>query len=248
MRRILLIFSCLLFYTACKKEKADTQPPVLTADPSLNGAGFEQGESYQFTYTASDDKNLRDLHISWNHKFAGIFTDLGLHPWEGEEVQSLVGKEQKVSFAGQVPADAQPGLYVLEATASDVDGRKSPQITREFLVINPRNLTAPVATLSNPAPGGMQVTAGQPFNIEGLVTDDDGLRIIAIKIVRSSPPGEGAVLFDKKLTAFNNPRLISLKEPVIIPTTQSAGTAILYLMGVDAADNTAFLQRSLVIQ
>lgn len=232
---------------ACKKETNDEQPPTLSADPSLNGASFDRAAPFTFSYNATDDKALRDIRIQWQHKYAGWF-DLGLQPWEGEEVIGLTGKSDRAQLSGTVPAGAQPGLYVLTAEASDVDGRKSTVVVREFSVVNPNNILPPVATLSSPAIGGTSILAGSNLPIEGLFSDDDGLEVIAIKIVRNSPPGEGSVLYAQNFTVFNNPRLVQLNQTVAIPATQSPGTATLYLMIVDGDDNSAVLQRTINIR
>lgn len=247
MMNKLLLLVCFLSVLACKKDTADQLPPNLTADPSLNGASFNRAAPYSFRYTATDDQSLRDARIQWRHKYGDWF-DLGLNPWEGEEVVGLSGQSQQIALEGNVPADAQPGLYVLTAEVSDVDGRKSDLILREFSVVNPANILPPVATLSSPAIGGTSILAGSNLPIAGLFSDDDGLVVVAIKIVRTSPPGEGAVIYAQNFTTFNNPRLVQLNETVNFPSTLSPGTATLYLMIVDGDDNSAVLQRTINIR
>lgn len=237
----------LITVTACKKEVTDQQPPVLEADPSLNGASFNQGAVFTFRYTATDDAQLRDVRIKWQHKY-GHWFDLGLNPWEGEEVVGLSGTADQAELTGTVPANAQPGLYVITAEASDVDGRISTPVVREFTIVNPDNLIPPVATLSSPAIGGTSILAGSNLPITGLCSDDDGLKVIAIKIVRTSPPGEGSVIYSQFFTSFNNARLVQLNESVNIPSTTAPGTAELYLMAVDSNNNSGVLQRSITIR
>lgn len=245
-KRLLVAF--LVFATlSCKKEVGDQQPPVLEADASLNGASFNQGSPYIFRYTASDDAQLRDVRIQWEHK-TGNWFDLGLNPWEGEEVIGLSGTQDEARLEGTVPANAQPGLYVLIAEASDADGRKSTTIIREFSVVNPANILPPVATLSSPAIGGTSILAGSNLPINGLCSDDDGLRVIAIKIVRSSPPGEGTLLYNQQFTTFNNARLVQLNETVNIPATTSPGTAELYLLAIDSNNNSGGIRRTITIR
>ncbi len=243
-----LYFLLLTFVAvSCKKEASDQQPPVLEADPSLNGASFNQGSPFVFRYTASDDAQLRDIRIQWEHK-TGNWFDLGLNPWEGEEVIGLSGTQDQARLEGTVPANAQPGLYVLSAVASDVDGRKSTTIVREFSVVNPDNILPPVATLTSPAIGGTSILAGSNLPIAGLCSDDDGLKVIAIKIVRTSPPGEGTLLYSQQFTTFNNPRLVQLNESVNIPATTSPGTAELYLLAVDSNNNSGGIRRTITIR
>jgi len=238
---------CLLMFVSCKKEANDQQPPAIEADPSINGASFNRGAPFSFRYTATDDKNLREIRIQWQHKYAAWF-ELGLNAWEGEEVIGLSGTTDQVDLRGIVPADAQPGLYVLSAEVTDVDGRKSTVLLREFSVVNPNNILSPVASLSSPSIGGTSILAGSNLPIAGLFSDDNGLEVIAIKIVRTSPPGEGAVLYAQNFTTFNNSRFVQLSESAPIPATQSPGTATLYLMIVDGDDNSAALQRTITIR
>lgn len=240
---VMLVFIAL----ACKKEVSDQQPPVLEADPSLNGPSFNRGAPFSFRYTASDDVQLRDIRIQWQHK-TGSWFNLGLNPWEGEEVIGLSGTQDQPRLEGTVPANAQPGLYVLTAEVSDVDGRKSGTIVREFSIVNPDNLIPPVATLTSPAIGGTSILAGSNLPIAGLFSDDDGIKVIAIKIVRTSPPGEGTLLYNQNFTSFNNARLIQLNETVNIPATTSPGTAQLYLLAVDSNNNSGGLQRTITIR
>lgn len=237
----------LLAAAACKKDSADVDGPVLIAGSDLNGASFDRGASYQFSITATDNRALRDLRVRWAHRTAGIFDSTGLTPWEEELNQPVSGTEQQQSFGGVVPANAQPGSYRLEATATDQSGNRSLTLVRDFTVENSQNPTPPVLTLTRPAASGATVAAGTNLLIDGLGSDDTGLRMVAIRLERTSAPGIGSVLTEFRRTVFNNPRLQAVNETIPIPATQAPGDLLLSVLVIDQHDNTFLVQRTIRI-
>jgi hypothetical protein len=246
MWRLLLIISLCCF--GCQKEKGDVQAPSIEAGQGLNGAAFTQGGNYTLAFEVSDDVALAQLEVSWEHHATGLFDELNLPLWSEIRQITLSGTAASPRISGSIPTDALPGLYRLQAVATDASGKKSTSFVRDFSVSNPANSFSPVLTLSSPPATGISIDAGNTLNLNGLASDDTGLRLLAIKVVRNSPPAQGSLIYANTKTTFNNPRLVAINDAINIPATQNSGELSLYIIAIDQDDNPALLNRKITIR
>lgn len=245
MWRITLFLSLSLF--ACQKEAGDVQPPTIEAGPGLNGAAFTQGENYTLAFEVADDVALAQFELGWEHHATGLFDELNLPLWSDLRQITLGGTAASPRITGSIPADALPGLYRLQAIATDASGKKSNTFVRDFSISNPANSFSPVLTMSNPPTTGINIQAGSTLNLNGLASDDTGLRLLAIKVVRNSPPAQGSLIYQNTKTTFNNPRLVAINDAINIPSTQNSGELSLYIIAIDQDDNPSLLSRKINI-
>jgi len=163
---------------ACSDEE-DSSQPILKSF-SFNGESDQPAvlgaETFTFEAQAEDNENLKRLYLRIESE---------LDDWYYFESFALSGSNSNVSESIELPNDATPGPCSFIITVEDQSGNESQRIIPgEILDNRPQiNLTSPTKN----SDGKYVFIAGAPVIFDGLITDNEDLSRIVIRIQVSSP-------------------------------------------------------------
>jgi hypothetical protein len=72
MKKILLVILCAAYLTACKKDKGDTQEPMINVTSPTANQQFTAGQTVNVVATMTDDDELNEVHLFVTNKSTGV--------------------------------------------------------------------------------------------------------------------------------------------------------------------------------
>lgn len=71
MKKILLFTICVAYLTACKKDKGDTQEPMIHVTSPAANQQFTAGQTVNVAATITDDDEINEVHLFVTNKSTG---------------------------------------------------------------------------------------------------------------------------------------------------------------------------------
>ncbi len=225
----------------CKKEKPDTEKPVI-AMVKINNQGSGQinvaaGSIMQIYVSITDNKNLKQFKIDIHDAFDGHGHRANA-PFSVQNIYTISGTSFSDTKNINIPANAASGPYHLTVYAIDESGNEASFYELDF---NITQTGQPVINISSPdINNDIEVSPTDTIHISGNITDDIDLEEIHIELVKSVTAiyDETFDLSAGTIVNWDFNELIIQNKQIIIPANATAGH---YDLIIKVKDNDANL-------
>lgn len=246
----LILLSGVILLSSCGK--TDTEPPTICTETGTEFSVLAEeieamaGTQILISDSFCDNEELSevrwDVHNAADHAHEEGDADEGfvLHSgtnWEVLETSSLAGTSDDASLTLNIPLTAR-GVWDVVVSLVDAEGNAATDVVTQLHIENEHIPEFSLLAVDgvDPAtwPGEPSWAQGSTVNIEGSVTDSDGLNAVQILLVRES---DETVIWEAPAAEPDGVIEFTFAYGVVIPANADAGEYHVEMRATDAAGN-----------